>query len=173
MTGQITSNSVEIYGQTEGPPPQIGKIPGGFNILLVGSDTRVGQMGIGGDEEDETGVLNDVNILLHVSQDQTNAVAISFPRDLVVGIPECVDENGDTRDTRPNRSTHPSTTADCPARSRRCPSSPASTSSSLGLITFVGVIGMSDAVGGVEVCTDGPVIDEDTGINLPDAGYHT
>ncbi|WP_346234374.1 LCP family protein, partial [Parafrigoribacterium mesophilum] len=38
--------------------------------------------------------LNDVNILHHVSQDQTNAVAVSIPRDLIVPIPTCPKENG-------------------------------------------------------------------------------
>jgi LCP family protein required for cell wall assembly len=172
LTGQIKANSVEIYGQTEGPPPQIGKIPGGFNILIVGSDTRVGQGGIGGTEEDETGVLNDVNILLHVSQDQTNAVAISFPRDLVVGIPECVDENGDTK----GYSTEPINVS-LYYGGLSCAVQTVSNLTGLdiqfaGLITFVGVINMSDAIGGVEVCTDGPVIDDDTGINITEAGYH-
>ena len=40
--------------------------------------------------------LNDVNILLHVSADHTNAVAISFPRDTFVPIPECDDGDGGT-----------------------------------------------------------------------------
>ncbi len=47
LTGQIKANSVELIGETDGPPPQIGKIPGGFNILIVGSDSREGQAGIG------------------------------------------------------------------------------------------------------------------------------
>ena len=91
--------TVDLVQPTEGPIPSIGNIEGGFNILIVGSDTRAGQQGIGGSAEEETSSLNDVNMLLHVSQDQTNAVAISFPRDMVVGIPECpwADGSGDTK----------------------------------------------------------------------------
>jgi hypothetical protein len=33
---------VQLVGQTDGPPPQIGAIQGGFSILIVGSDTRAG-----------------------------------------------------------------------------------------------------------------------------------
>ena len=38
--------------------------------------------------------LNDVNILLHVSADHTNATAVSIPRDMVVPIPACAKEDG-------------------------------------------------------------------------------
>ncbi len=96
LTSQIQDNSIVLPGD-EDAPAGIGAYEGGFNILIVGSDTRVGQGGIGGTEEDADGELNDVNILLHVSADQTNAVAVSFPRDLVVDIPECVDADGDTK----------------------------------------------------------------------------
>jgi anionic cell wall polymer biosynthesis LytR-Cps2A-Psr (LCP) family protein len=83
--------TVELVQPTDGPPPQIGAIEGGFNILIVGSDTCEESMGNCGDRDS---TLNDVNILLHVSQDQTNAVAVSFPRDMVVGIPECTWQDG-------------------------------------------------------------------------------
>ena len=66
---------VTLVSETLGPPPQIGAIKGGFNILVVGTDTRVGQGGIGGSEDEVESVLNDVNMLLHVSEDQTNATA--------------------------------------------------------------------------------------------------
>jgi anionic cell wall polymer biosynthesis LytR-Cps2A-Psr (LCP) family protein len=42
-----------------------------------------------------------------------------------------------------------------------------------GLITFDGVIEMSDAVGGVQVCITGPMVDNYSGINLPAAGDYT
>jgi LCP family protein required for cell wall assembly len=40
-----------------------------------------------------------------------------------------------------------------------------------GLITFNGVIGMAEAVGGVEVCLSGPIKDKYVGLDLP-AGYN-
>ncbi|MDQ1550607.1 MAG: hypothetical protein QOD50_29, partial [Actinomycetota bacterium] len=59
--------SVNIHpNQSVAPPPGIGVYPGGFNILVVGDDTRVGQGGIGAGPSDG-GALNDVTILLHVS----------------------------------------------------------------------------------------------------------
>jgi len=173
LNSQIKANSVELIGETDGPPPQIGAIPGGFNILIVGSDTREGQEGIGGEYEDESGNLNDVNILLHVSEDQTNAVAVSFPRDLVVDIPDCVDEDGWAKPW----STEPLNTA-LYYGGLSCVVYTIETLTGLpiqfaGMISFVGVINMSDAIGGVEVCTDGPVVDPYSGIDLPEAGYWT
>lgn len=165
---------VELVGETEGPPPQIGAIEGGFNILIVGTDTRVGQDGIGGSEEDETSSLNDVNMLLHVSQDQTNAVAISFPRDMVVGIPECPwdDGSGDTK----GYSTEPINTAlfygGLPCVVLTVQELTGLPIQFAGMISFTGVIALSEAIGGVDVCVTGPVIDEDSGINLPAAGTY-
>jgi LCP family protein required for cell wall assembly len=42
-----------------------------------------------------------------------------------------------------------------------------------GLITFTGVIAMSDAVGGVDVCTTSPIHDPQSGLNIDSAGVHT
>lgn len=158
--------TVDIADPTEDPIPEIGAIEGGFNILIVGSDTRLGQNGIGGSYEDESGNLNDVNIILHVSQDQTNAVAISIPRDMVVGIPECPwdDGSGDVK----GYSTEPINTA-LYYGGLRCVVMTVEALTGLpiqfaGLITFNGVIAMGDAVGGVPVCFTGPTIDYNTGL---------
>jgi LCP family protein required for cell wall assembly len=163
---------VALVGETEGPPPQIGAIEGGFNILIVGSDTRGGQYGIGGDVADDSSVLNDVNILLHVSQDQTNAVAISFPRDMVVGIPECPwdDGSGDTK----GYSTEPINVAlyygGLPCVVLTVEELTGLPIQFAGMITFDGVVNMSDAIGGVDVCITAPMYDPYTGIDLPTAG---
>ena len=172
ITSQIQDNSIVIPGD-EGAPPGIGAYEGGFNILIVGSDTRAGQDGIGGTVEDAEGELNDVNILLHVSADQTNAVAVSFPRDLVVDIPECVDDEGDTKEF--------STEAINTALSYGGLACAVSTVSQLtgleiqfsGIIKFQGVVNMADAIGGVDVCITAPIFDPETGLDLPTAGIHT
>ncbi len=165
---------VTLVGDTEGPPPQIGAIDGGFNILIAGSDTREGQGGIGGTTEDDSSVLNDVTMLMHVSQDQTNAVVISFPRDMVVGIPECPwdDGSGDVK----GYSTEPINVSlyygGLPCVVLTVQELTGLPIQFAGLITFTGVINMSDAIGGVDVCVTGPMIDPNTGINLPAAGTY-
>src|SRR5690554_5599889 len=85
-------DTVELVGQEAGaPPPDLGAFEGGFNVLLVGSDRCEDSSGCAGRGSAN---LNDVTILVHVSADQTNAVAVSFPRDLVVPIPSCPREDG-------------------------------------------------------------------------------
>ncbi len=155
----------------DAPLPEVGAIEGGFNVLIAGSDTRVGQGGIGG-ADDDSGELNDVTMLLHVSEDQTNAVAISFPRDLVVTIPDCTNEDGYTKPY----STEPINVA-LSYGGLGCVAQTVTELTGLpvqyaGLITFTGVINMADAIGGVDICVDGPMIDSQTGINLPEAGTY-
>jgi len=170
LRSNLAANAVTLIGETEGPPPSIGAYEGGFNILIVGSDTRAGQEGIGGSADDESGTLNDVNILLHVSQDQTNAVAVSFPRDMVVGIPECPDAEGDTKgySTEPiNVSLFYGGLACVVLTVQELTGLPIQFA---GLITFTGVINMADAIGGVPVCVTGPIYDD--GIIIPEAGTY-
>ena len=88
LNNQIQANTVTIGADAE-PPPNIAAFEGGFNILIVGSDTREGQGGIGGNE---SSTLNDVTMLMHVAEDKQSATVVSFPRDLVVPLPAC--ENG-------------------------------------------------------------------------------
>lgn len=147
--------------ETDAPPPDIGAIEGGFNILIVGSDTREGGNNIDG--SDEGGVLNDVNMLLHVAQDQQSAVMIAMPRDLYVG------------DTTPCAWSKINTSLAAGGFPCAVDTMGALTGLPIqfaGLITFTGVIAMADAIGGVEVCADSPILDEDTGLNIP-AGYST
>jgi LCP family protein required for cell wall assembly len=164
--------TVSLVGETEGPPPSIGAFDGGFNILIVGSDKCEDDSGCDGRGDAN---LNDVTMLLHVSEDQTNAVAVSFPRDLVVPIPSCPQADGtgtnSAMSARPINETLYYGGLPCTVLTVE-----ALTGLDIqfaGLITFNGVIQMSDAVGGVDVCVDGPIKDRYTGLNLPEAGTYT
>ena len=153
--------TIELISETDAPPPDIGAIEGGFNILIVGSDTREGGNNIDGSETE--GVLNDVNMLLHVAQDQQSAVMIAIPRDLYVG------------DSTPCAWSKINTSL--AAGGFTCAVDTMSALTGLpiqfaGMITFSGVISMADAIGGVEICADAPIYDEDTGLNIG-AGYST
>jgi len=165
---------VSLIGETDGFPPQIGSYEGGFNILIAGSDTREGQGGIGGTTEDASGELNDVNMVLHVAADRQSAVAISFPRDMVMGIPECPSADGEYNKYY---STEALNTA-LSYGGLPCVALTLSEFTGLdiqfaGIITFDGVIQMTNAIGGVDVCINGPLIDPYTGINLPEAGTYS
>ena len=71
--------------------PDVGAIEGGVNLLLVGSDSRQGQGEGFGDPDEETAVLNDVTMLMHIAEDHSNASVVSFPRDMLVDVPACTD----------------------------------------------------------------------------------
>jgi LCP family protein required for cell wall assembly len=159
--------------QDTAPPPNIAAMPGGFNILIAGSDTREGQGGLGGQGED--GVLNDVNILLHVSEDHSNAVAVSIPRDLVVPTPECPDQ--ETGEIMPAQWAAPINSV-LHHGGLYCVVSTISEVTGLdiqfaGMITFRGVVEMSNAVGGVPVCINAPIHDPQAGLEITEAGTHT
>lgn len=165
---QQNINSVSLVGEESGPPPALGSFEGGFNVLVVGSD----QCEVPGGCRDRQGVLNDVNILVHISEDQTNATAVSFPRDLVVPIPSCPREDG--KGNSPSMSAQPiNVTLYYGGLACTVLTVEALTGLDIpfaAMITFGGVVQMSTAIGGVTVCTSGPVIDSLSGINLPAAG---
>jgi LCP family protein required for cell wall assembly len=165
---EASIDSVALVGEESGPPPALSSYEGGFNVLVVGSDVCEAEGGC----RDRQAELNDVNILVHISADQSNATIVSFPRDLVVPIPSCPREDGDGNNSamsaRPINealyygglpcvvlTVEALTGLDIPFAS---------------MITFNGVVNMSTAVGGVTVCTNGPLIDSQSGINLPSAG---
>lgn len=82
LTSTVSANAVEIEGQ-DPIPPDIGEYEGGFNMVLTGVDTceekykdLFGERCTGADAE---GTLNDVNLLVHVSQEPRRITVVSFP----------------------------------------------------------------------------------------------
>ncbi|PZE57647.1 LytR family transcriptional regulator [Curtobacterium sp. MCPF17_001] len=146
-------------------------IKGGANILLIGSDTRIGQFD---SDEDVEGARNDVTMLIHVSEDHQQLTAVSFPRDLMVPIPACT--NPETGTTYPAASSAQFNTA-LGNGGVSCVVDTVENLTGLtvpyaGLITFDGVIEMSNALGGVDVCVASPIDDTYTGLHLS-AGAHS
>jgi len=142
-------------------------IKGPINILLVGSDTRKGQGG--GFGSGITSNLADVIILLHISKDRKNAVALSFPRDLMVAWPACPSTSGGPGYLPQSLGQINATIANggpgCTLKTvemltgLKIPF--------LAMINFNGVIQMSNAIGGVEVCLTKPINDTYTHTSLP------
>lgn len=165
LNSQLQENTV-IIGADSAPPPDIAAFEGGFNILLVGSDTRAGQGGIGGNE---SSTLNDVTMLMHVAEDKQSATVVSFPRDLVVPLPAC--ENGGPASGQPINVTLYYGGLACTVATVE-----GVTGLKIqfaGLITFKGVISMSGAVGGVPVCVADPIRDPYTGLFLEEPGTYS
>lgn len=150
--------------------PQVAEFAGAFNVLLVGNDSGDGAAKYGTRDH----ALNDVNILLHVSEDHTKATAISVPRDMFTDIPECT--NPETGVTEPAATGVKINTAlergglKCVVDTFR-----QITGESINyaaMIQFDGVIALSNAVGGVPVCTTTDINDPDSGLKMS-AGNHT
>lgn len=158
----------------------IGELQGDFadgalDILVIGSDTRLGNNADYGDESDQAaGARSDVMMLVQVSENKENVSVISFPRDLMVTIPKCTDaESGivypKTEHTQINESL-----------GRGGPGCTVATISSLTgvnidhfmLVDFNAVKELSNEVGGVQVCVTHEIDDSYSGLKLP-AGTST
>jgi len=168
---QSNLSTVELPNAKTPVLPGIGDIEGGFNVLIVGSDTRVGQ---GAEFDFVDSELNDVTILVHVSENHDRAVVMSLPRDLLVDVPECLQEDG----TLSAEQTMQPLNTTMGIGGLPCVALTVEKLTGLdigyaGLVTFLGVAQLSLAVGGVEVCVTAPLVDPWSGINLQEAGYHT
>ncbi len=158
-------DSVDIGGDV----PTVGDWEGGFNVLIVGIDNAEGQSDSG--EREET--LNDVNMLVHIAEDQQSAVAVSIPRDLLVDIPACEQEDGGRSEPLEFVQINDA----YGEGGLPCVVDTVETLTGLeipyaGTISFDGVARMSSAIGGVEICIDAPIYDPYTGLDLSTAGAH-
>lgn len=146
--------------------PQIGAIEGGVNFLLVGSDSREGQDPVFG--EDDGAVLNDVNMIVHIAADHKSATVVSIPRDMVVPLADCPDGGGGWQGPI-NAALNDGGLA--------CVVLTVEELTGLSIpyaavVQFGGVIGLADALGGVEVCVAEEINDDYTQTYLT-AGNHT
>ena len=154
----------DLEGQRYEAPTQI-EINGPINMLVIGSDTREDQGANYGDSEAN---LADVIMLVHVNEARDNAVVMSFPRDLMVPIPDCVPEDLRSGLRYPDLM-QINKTLDVGGPSCVLDTVQALTNVNiphLGLIDFKGVIGMSEALGGVEVCIANPISDPNAKLYL-------
>ncbi|WP_144761211.1 LCP family protein [Curtobacterium sp. 9128] len=174
--------TLAMDGTSAKPLPQLTAQQGEVDMLLVATDTREGQ-GAGFDDalnqRASSGVgNNDSNLLVHISADHSSMAVVSFPRDLVVPIPACENDQGTTT---PASAAAPLNTALHRGGEQHGLACVAKTIDQLtglqigyaGMITFDGVVAMADAVGGVDVCLATPIHDDyvTPALDLP-AGDH-
>ncbi len=172
----LNANAI-VLDEDEVVPPSLGAIEGGVNLLLVGTDSCEGanaSLSAACQNGDTAGERNDVTLLVHISDEPRRVTVVSFPRDMIVPIPSCPYADG---------------TGNYSAMSAQMLNSSymygglactALTVEELigdqidfaAAIRWTGVINMSDAIGGVDVCVAGDVHDAHTGLTLS-AGTHT
>jgi LCP family protein required for cell wall assembly len=155
--------------------PDIGAMEGGLSFLLIGSDKRP-ESGAFGDPEEESAELNDVTMLVHISQDHSHVEVVSFPRDMLVAVPECPDPDDPGGEPLSSMSAVKINTVlsfggfECVALTVE--ELTGVTIPAGGIVEFDGVAALATAVGGVEVCLAERVDDDYSGLHL-DAGTHT
>ncbi|MGW4245645.1 LCP family glycopolymer transferase [Nocardia sp. NPDC004722] len=163
---------VDVDGQT-----------GDENFLIVGTDTRAGaNASLGaGSVDDAEGARSDTVMLVNIPANRARVVAVSFPRDLDVTRPDC--EGWDNDKATYNGSKYPGAVGDklnatYALGGPKCLTKVITKLSGLKINHFVGIDfsgfeSMVDVVGGVEVCTTKPLVDEVLGTVLTTPGKQT
>nr|WP_208382354.1 LCP family protein [Microbacterium ulmi] len=176
ITSDFVDDAVPLEGQ-DAVPPDIGAIEGGVNLFLAGTDAceeaYAGYFGKRCTGADAGGELNDVNMLVHISDNPRRVTVISFPRDLMVPIPSCTREDGSQTSAmskQPLNSAYSYGGLACVVKAVSQLSG--QSIQYAAKITWGGVIEITNAVGGVEVCLANGIKDPYTGINWP-AGNRT
>jgi LCP family protein required for cell wall assembly len=173
LNGNI--HSVAIDGGSQEKPDAFGRTP--INLLVIGSDGRNDaadcKLGGGCGSSDSTVGRNaDVEMVVHISADRSNATVMSIPRDTETQIPACKDPSS-------NMST-PGFEGQINSALQYGPACQVQAVHQLTGITidhfleidFSGVVEMSDAVGGVSVCVSNNVYDTYSHLKLS-KGTHT
>jgi LCP family protein required for cell wall assembly len=148
-----------------------------INILVIGSDARANatdcKLGGGcGSATSITGRNADVEMVVHVSADRSNATVMSIPRDTITSVPACK-----------NPATGAATAGYQGMINSALAYGPACQVATVHRLTgipidhfvrldFSGVVKMSDAVGGVSVCVSDDVYDTYSHLKLS-KGRHT
>ncbi|GAA1960659.1 LCP family protein [Catenulispora subtropica] len=152
-------------GVIQPTPDAYGNLP--INILLIGTDTR-----LPGKDADLGGFVDasgraDVEMLVHVSADRSNATVVSLPRDLMVPIPECVDAKGDHYGAQNVGMINSALAAGPGCQVDTVEMFTHVKIDHFMMVDFSGVVDLTNAVGGVDVCVTKAVHDPDSHLDLP------
>ncbi|AYN43416.1 LytR family transcriptional regulator [Streptomyces dangxiongensis] len=174
LNGNIHSIALDGKGGAE-QADAFGRTP--INILVMGSDGRTSatDCSLGGGCSKtgvQTGSNADVQMVLHISADRSNATVMSIPRDTMTRVPACK-----------NSETGKSTAGYYGQVNSALQYGPACQVATVHRLTgipvdhfvkldFSGVVKMSDAVGGVSVCVNADVYDTYSHLKLSE-GTHT
>ncbi|MCR2815020.1 LCP family protein [Microbacterium jiangjiandongii] len=177
LVTDFAANSVALDDEPA-EPPSLGPLPGPITMVVTGTDECEEEIAdsFGGrcKGADAAGKLNDVNLLVHISDAPRRVTVVSFPRDLMVPIPSCTSEDGTIAPALRKQQLN----AAYGHGGLGCVVDTLSELSGLSVpyaakVTFGNVINITDAIGGVDVCiAGGGIRDRHTGIDWP-AGMRT
>ena len=174
--GQTFSDEVVVLDGDDSVPPDIGAIKGGVNMLLVGSDVCEDDFkdGFGNrcSDPESGGERNDTNLLLHISDTPRRVTVITFPRDLMITIPSCTDSDGNASEERSKEALNQAIGIGGQKNGLACVARTITKVSGLDIqfaarVTWGGVMKITDAIGGVDVCVANGISDpENTQLEL-------
>jgi LCP family protein required for cell wall assembly len=161
LQGNIHKEHVEPQLGPDRPP----KLNKSMNILLLGSDSRDGENKAYW-SPDISGERSDTTILLHLSPNRDRAVAVSFPRDSMVRVPQCTKKNG-----QKVASFFGMINAAFAYAGASCTWKTIESTTDIHIdhyvkIDFTGFKRVVDALGGVEICVPHAVNDPRANLNL-------
>ena len=170
--------SLAAPGATSSPPPALTAQSGEVTLLLVGSDTREGQGVAYEDAANQAASVgvgkNDSTVLVRINADHTAMAVVSFPRDLLLPIPACTNDEGGVTPASSRAMLNTALERGGREHGLACVAATIGQLTGLqvdyaGSVEFDGVVAMADAVGGVEVCLATPLRDDDVdpALDLP------
>lgn len=168
LQSNISTSALGAGGaRTEGP---VDDRKDRLQILVLGSDTRSGKNSQYGTADQSSGYgQSDVMMLVDISADNNNVNVISFPRDLMVDVPECQDQATKQQHAAREDAMINSAMAEAGIG---CAVDTVNKLTGLEIDHFMmadfnAVKELSTKVGGVDVCVNSDVYDPDSGLRLP------
>ena len=155
-------------------PPQY---TSALNILVIGSDSRVGTDGQFGSTQAIQGARSDTMMLLHILPNHKGAVVISFPRDSLVPVIGCsADGQGDKGQTA-TAGQNEMLNATYAAGGAACLWKTLESTTGIYInhfveINFSGFTSVVNDLGGVNVCLPEAINDPASGLNLTAGEHH-
>ncbi|MFE2709477.1 LCP family protein [Streptomyces mirabilis] len=161
LTGNIKSGDLSANGKDGAgheKPDAFGRTP--INILVIGSDTRAktADKDLGG-AADSTGARADVEMVVHISADRSNATVLSIPRDLDASWSGCHDKGNPSMGPQTNQKINEALNGGPGCSVVAVHQLTGIPVDHFMMVDFEGVVKMSNAVGGVPVCVDNDIYD--------------
>ncbi|HEY6795483.1 MAG TPA: LCP family protein [Kineosporiaceae bacterium] len=167
LTGNAGTEKADAFGNTP------------VNLLVIGSDARgnAADCRLGGGcghatSQAGTGANADVEMVVHLAADRSNATVMSIPRDTLADLPPCIDPV-----THRNVPGYRGMINGALAHGPGCQVAAVHQLTGIPIdhfvmVDFAGVVTMADAVGGVSVCVSDNVYDTYSHLKLS-RGTHT
>ncbi|MFF4500006.1 LCP family protein [Streptomyces sp. NPDC001401] len=175
LNGNIKSVAIDDGAGGKEKADSFGRTP--INILVIGSDGRNNKadckLGGGcGSASATVGHNADVEMVVHVSADRSNATVMSVPRDTMTRVPACKDPDSSQATSGYYGQINSALQYGAACQVKTIHQLTGITIDHFVMLDFSGVVKMSDAVGGVSVCVSDNVYDTYSHLKLA-KGTHT